>query len=338
MLIVDDESIIREGLRKHLRWSDLGPEVISAADSAQAALECAEQNAPDIFVTDICMRGKDGLDLVEDLLEWGISPQVILISSYNDFSYAQRAVSSAFASLPESIPVSMYRTFLQALRMKGYDRYHLLQHIKAGHTQEVMDIWNAAEEIMLNPDISFSVIKRFCSGFVVSLISDGILDKEDSLQDGPADCDLAKYDPVKYLENCTDKSDMTACVSRLIRQKSEAISQRSHFVRSKLIETGLQIIEKEYCNPDFNLTVLAAMLNVAPNYLSSRFKEELGVGFMKYRLEKQMEKAKLLLSNPIYKIYSISSMVGFVDEKYFSKQFKRYTGDTPKDYRNNRAS
>ena len=84
--------------------------------------------------------------------------------------------------------------------------------------------------------------------------------------------------------------------------------------------------------------MLAAALNVTPNYLSSRFKDELGVGFMKYRLEKQMERAMLLLANPANKIYLISSMVGFLDEKYFSRQFKKYTGDSPKDYRNKRTS
>lgn len=363
VIIVDDEPIIREGLRKHVNWEALGLEVAATSDSAEAALCCAEQNPPDILVTDICMRGKDGLNLVEDLLERGIAPQVILISSYNDFSYAQRAVrlsvvreyilkpvdidqlsallkeikkeldqrkSSANASplLPESVTVSAYRTFLRDIRMKGYDRYQLAQYIKSGDSQKAMDIWEDAEEIMTSSSTAFPVLKRFCSSFLVSLISDGILDEED----------CAQNDPLKLLESCGSREDMISCISGLIRQKSEAICQRSHSVRSKLIEISLQIIEREYCNPDFNLTVLAAELNVAPNYLSSRFKDEMGVGFMKYRLEKQMEKAKLLLSNPVYKIYSISSMVGFLDEKYFSKQFKRYTGDTPKDYRNNRTS
>ncbi len=55
---------------------------------------------------------------------------------------------------------------------------------------------------------------------------------------------------------------------------------------------------------------------------------------MKYRLDKQMEKSLVLLRDSKNKIYTISNSVGFQDEKYFSKQFKRYYGATPKDYRN----
>ena len=92
VLIVDDEMLIREGLRRHLDWATLDMEVIGVADGAESALEIARRRAPDILITDICMRSKTGFDLIEDLLELGLSPQVILISSYNDFSYAQRAV------------------------------------------------------------------------------------------------------------------------------------------------------------------------------------------------------------------------------------------------------
>lgn len=88
VLIVDDEMLIREGLRRHLDWATLDMEVIGVADGAESALEIARRRAPDILITDICMRSKTGFDLIEDLLELGLSPQVILISSYNDFSYA----------------------------------------------------------------------------------------------------------------------------------------------------------------------------------------------------------------------------------------------------------
>ena len=92
VLIVDDEMLIREGLRRHLDWATLDMEVIGVADGAEKRPGDCRRRAPDILITDICMRSKTGFDLIEDLLELGLSPQVILISSYNDFSYAQRAV------------------------------------------------------------------------------------------------------------------------------------------------------------------------------------------------------------------------------------------------------
>lgn len=108
-------------------------------------------------------------------------------------------------------------------------------------------------------------------------------------------------------------------------------------VQSKLVSSSLELINRSYCDPKFNLTTLAAQLGVTPNYLSIRFKEETGVGFMKYLLDKQMTQAKLLLADPKYKVYEVSVMVGFHDEKFFSRQFKKLVGVTPREYRNQRT-
>lgn len=355
--IVDDETIIREGLKKHVDWTQLGLEVTRTADCAETALKYITEEIPDILITDICMKSMDGLNLAQELLERGFSPQVILISSYNDFSYAQRAVrlsavrdyilkpvdirqlssllgqiskelNSSLTCQLQPVSVSMYQTFLQNLRRNGYDRYQMIQCFKSGHPQEALDIWEAAVKTMRLSSASVSMNKRFCLSLILSLISDGLINESST----------AEGDPVKALEDSKNTEAIISLCSRILEQVCSCRLPAFASQRSKLIETSLQVIDKEYCNPDFNLTVLASMLNVAPNYLSSRFKEEMGVGFMKYRLEKQMEQAKLLLSNPVYKIYSVSCMVGFLDEKYFSRQFKRYTGDTPKDYRNKRTS
>ena len=64
VLIVDDEMLIREGLRRHLDWATLDMEVIGVADGAESALEIARRRAPDILITDICMRSKTGFDLI----------------------------------------------------------------------------------------------------------------------------------------------------------------------------------------------------------------------------------------------------------------------------------
>lgn len=362
VLIVDDELLIREGLRRHIDWAMLGMEVTGVADSAERALAMAEQQPPDVLITDICMRGKDGFDLIEDLLELGISPQVLLISSYNDFVYAQRAVRlsvvreyilkpvdtdqlcSILLQLRQSmdkqsallehsadtqmISVEKYRDFLRRVRMNGYDRHQLIQYIKTGNTEQTERLWQAAQQVAADDETSLSVVSRFCSSLLMTLISEGIFIGRD----------LNDNDPVLDLERMSEKNQMLDYLWKMIQSESADASLRAYSTQSKLIVTCLQVIDREYCNANFNLTVLAAELNVTPNYLSVRFKEELGIGFMKYLLEKQMEKAKLLLGDPSYKVYQISDMVGFQDEKYFSRQFKKIEGVTPKDYRNNHTS
>lgn len=360
VLIVDDEMLIREGLSRHIDWASLGMEVAGVADSADSALDIAERQSPDILVTDICMRGKNGFDLIEDLLEHGLAPQVILISSYNDFSYAQRAVRldvvreyilkpvdtdhltailsklrheldlkhSTDMPLPENrILVGDYQDFLRTLRLNGYDRHLLMRHIKAGCLEKAYTVWSVAEKVILSRSGQRQLAERFCSNLLMTLISDGALATAHDAND-----------PVAALCRCSDCVQLTGYMRTLIEQECATYHHYNHNAQSKLIAACLEIIERKFCNPSFNLTALAAELNVTPNYLSVRFKEEMGMGFMKFLLDKQIERAKLLLADPSYKVYEISNMVGFQDEKYFSRQFKKITGLTPKEYRNTQTS
>ena len=51
----------------------------------------------------------------------------------------------------------------------------------------------------------------------------------------------------------------------------------------------------------------------------------------------RMEKAKELLGDNKYKLYDVSIEVGYENPSYFSRQFKKYTGLTPSEYRNQRT-
>ena len=81
------------------------------------------------------------------------------------------------------------------------------------------------------------------------------------------------------------------------------------------------------------LNQVASSINLSPNYLSSLFKKELGVGFVDYITEKRVERAKELLENTGLKTYEVAQQAGFVDESYFSKTFKRLTGKRPSAFR-----
>lgn len=92
IMIVDDEPILRNGIKNFIDWKSLGCEVCCLAENGEDALRKFRQYSPDIVITDIRMPGIDGLDLARRLSELSPKTKVIILTGYSDFSYAQRAI------------------------------------------------------------------------------------------------------------------------------------------------------------------------------------------------------------------------------------------------------
>lgn len=92
ILIVDDEDIIREGLRKKI--SRLFPDcfTIFTAPDAVEALETIKQWVPDIIITDIRMPEVDGLKFIEIVKSIHKHVKFVIISGYQDFEYARAGI------------------------------------------------------------------------------------------------------------------------------------------------------------------------------------------------------------------------------------------------------
>lgn len=91
-VIVDDEPEIREGIRDTIPWEDLGFTFRGAFANGKEALEWVEQNPPDVLITDINMPFMDGLVLSELVLDRSPRTKVLIISGYDDFEYARKAL------------------------------------------------------------------------------------------------------------------------------------------------------------------------------------------------------------------------------------------------------
>ncbi|WJH37586.1 helix-turn-helix transcriptional regulator [Paenibacillus sp. CC-CFT747] len=77
---------------------------------------------------------------------------------------------------------------------------------------------------------------------------------------------------------------------------------------------------------------MAQTLGYHRTYLSKIFKQQTGLSPMNFLLKIRMERARLLLEKPLT-IEQVASSVGFSDALYFSKQFKKWYGASPSDYR-----
>lgn len=92
VLIVDDESLIREGIADGIDWISLGCEAPFAAENGLEAVEVIMSGKIDIVITDIKMPGMNGLDLAKWIHENYNHIKVIILTGYDDFKFAQSAL------------------------------------------------------------------------------------------------------------------------------------------------------------------------------------------------------------------------------------------------------
>lgn len=92
VLLVEDEMVIRQGLRELIRQSAPSFEVTGEMASGREALSYLKSEVPDLMITDIRMREMDGLTLLEKVKQMYPELLVIILSGYGEFEYAQRAI------------------------------------------------------------------------------------------------------------------------------------------------------------------------------------------------------------------------------------------------------
>ena len=106
--------------------------------------------------------------------------------------------------------------------------------------------------------------------------------------------------------------------------------ETNYSVRSKS-ETLLSYINQ---NLDKKITVeeLANLVNLSPDYLAVQFKSIIGFTIIQYINRCRIDQAKVLMVNEDMLIKEVAAKVGFGDEFYFSKTFKKYEGMSPREF------
>lgn len=92
IMIADDEKSIREGLKNSIQWEQLNSYVIDVLSNGQQALDSIIENKPDICIIDICMPERTGLEVIKICKEKEIETEFLILSGYNNFTYAQEAI------------------------------------------------------------------------------------------------------------------------------------------------------------------------------------------------------------------------------------------------------
>ena len=140
VFLVDDEIVIREGIRTSFPWEQSGYVLVGEAPDGEIALPMIRDENPDILITDIRMPFMDGIKLCQEIKRSMPWIGVIILSGYDDFNYARQAIT---------------------LGVKEY----LLKPISASELKEALDrVWRQVREERNAHDSIENMRRRLASG------------------------------------------------------------------------------------------------------------------------------------------------------------------------------
>lgn len=161
----------------------------------------------------------------------------------------------------------------------------------------------------------------------------------------PATIILSGYEEFKYAQQALNygakcymlKPSRSSEILQKLTEVADEIEGRDKeekAVHSSPVLRAKEYIE-EYYTEDLTLQKVADEVGISSSYLSTLFTQELDCGFIDYLNKIRIEHACDYLKQHYFKAYEIAYKVGFRDEKYFSRVFKKQTGMTPSEYRKN---
>ena len=119
---------------------------------------------------------------------------------------------------------------------------------------------------------------------------------------------------------------------RMIQKKRNSTRRYVEVIAEQVKE----IVDREYSNPDLSVNSLADRLALTSNYLSRIFRSTTGETCIEYITKVRMNAAMEMLEHTDKKSYVIAGETGYKNANYFSAMFKKYTGLSPKEYRERR--
>ena len=222
------------------------------------------------------------------------------------------------------------------LHMKLIERRYkyendIIQAVATGQIQRVNEIISAFSQgkfEMRSPD-PLRNMKNYC------IIMNTILRKA---------AERGGVHPVYLDKTSTDfaikieKQPSTDACSMLMKDMYEAYCRlvRKHTLKgySQIVQKTVSVIDIDL-SADLSPSRLAKIAGVSLPYLSTAFRREVGRTLGEYIRDKRMKYACHLLSESDLQVQTVAIHVGIEDAQYFSRMFKKYTGKTPLEYREN---
>ena len=362
VFLVEDEAIIRRGIKKNVEWEKNGFEFVGEAGDGEYAYPQILKTEPDILITDIKMPFMDGLELSHLVKKILPNTKIIILSGYNEFEYAKEAITigiseyllkpvtaasltAVLRKVKEEIREEKEKSRLLERYFVSYEKYNAFLD-KTDYTgvdrkliQDFLKLGSAGEEGMFIDEYLAAVGENNYRSFLLRqyMTIDIFFCVQEFLKGLSVCADEIppELGDIKYIPKIVVSEEQT--VSYLKELFAFAISERDRVSGNRygsLIDTAKQYLAEHFESNDVSLNTVAAQVGVSSSYFSSIFKQETGQSFVEYLTKLRIDRACELLRCTTLRTAEIGERVGYNDPHYFSATFKKVTGVSPKDYKN----
>lgn len=353
LLIADDEKDARDKMIHCIDKFQNGFTIVGSASDGCETYEKIHSLSPDIVLIDIEMPGMTGIDVIRKIREDGLPVVFIIISSYNDFTYAQTA-------LRLGVEDYLLKPFLPAdVCSAVYKAAEHIQSIRVVPSRLLPDPQNSKStfRMRMNSPLSYPFKQEKELIRAVCLPNEALeppfrefisnVHANNQAESSILNCYVILYvelqrQSIQYDESSEiEAPPVSDEVARIpaFEQLLWHLCQKIHTRRSSgtaagsVISSAVKYIDEHYAS-NLTLTEVANYVGVTPSYLSSQFNQILKIHFVDYIHKVRINQAKkILIEQPYYKGYEIAELVGYQSVKYFSQMFKKVTGITLNQYR-----
>ena len=371
VLFAEDELLVRLGLQNSIPWSKYEMEVAALADNGMEAYRLFEEIHPDILITDLRMEGMDGLELVKRVREIDKECAIVVISCLNDFETLRKLIPyninayvlKASISIDEVCNVleqtkeyliSIGRTAKKVIPDLEKPEDNISKYLLGDAVISLEDDFEIFEHLLLFSleEENKDKINKLAMDFIYELVNRQIpgemlvplKDKEFCVFYRSTEKKMDER--IKRINNSIgDFLGVRFKITHSSRRKAENLKDwfdRAYVQQYEINideNSGKALIQKsiEYMQEHFResltLTDISRTIGLSVSYFSYLFKQETGKNYIEYLNEIRLLATMKDLMNTDEKVVVVAQKNGFQNLEYFSRYFKKQTGESPARWR-----
>lgn len=347
IIIADDEPLIRTGLLYRNNWKEMGFEVDALFEDGGDVLKYLEDHRADVLLTDICMYQVSGLAAAAQIRERYPWMKIVLLSGYREFEYAREAIRcQVYEYLLKPVDSDAIRRVFGNIRRELDEAAHeeqLLRSFGEGEYEQILSLtravtgsvlgegeeaWMAYARLkpaMLNApaEVREVLVKRLLDQLQTKLVLRAPQLAE-SFSNQLRAIDLTEPDGahrqvLELLSRLNDELVSGNFVRPARRAADDSIAKACNYINNHL-------------GDEFTYRDVADFVHLSPRHFIRRFRSEMDETFTDYLVRVRIEGAQRLMDEGQASAANVSAAVGYKDDKYFQKLFKKRVGCTPREY------